>query len=345
MVLCTIPFNPDAGSLVADFMNGNVTQWNMMIRNLTAENPNELRLMDVQNALRMVDHSALTRDGIHFNTQQGIEWINDPFQTRIEEIEAEVRTMVNPVARGSPAGRVRFHVPHPLANRLGPLTTEVNVVQPTPSSDVTPQATTSTTNQPTSALSAQRISQADAAAVLYMSKVSEFLWIRPDPSPWGQHKADMAIKLNMMTLTFHEDVKKMLNGHGPMVSRLYIAAVDWLLAEEEQFSSATTLRLVDLEGLPRDNTMRPLNTRSLTDVHHQMRERAPPNRKGKFLVEKKPNNKHHKMYKQFAKPPGQSADEYSREYPRVNSVEGDKKRYAHLESPKGDSLFAAYDTQ
>ena len=34
------------------------------------------------------------------------------------------------------------------------------------------------------------------------------------------------------------------------------------MAEEEQFSSATTLRLVDLEGLPRDNTIGALNMRS-----------------------------------------------------------------------------------
>ena len=44
--------------------------------------------------------------------------------------------MVNPVARGSPAGKVRSHVPRPLASRPGPLATEANVVQPTPSSDV-----------------------------------------------------------------------------------------------------------------------------------------------------------------------------------------------------------------
>ena len=111
MVLCTIPLNPDAESPVADYMNGNVTQWNVMIRNLTAENPNELRLMDVERALRMVDHGALPRDCIHFNTQPGIHWINDAFQTKIEEMEAELRTMVNPVTRGSPAGRVRSHVP------------------------------------------------------------------------------------------------------------------------------------------------------------------------------------------------------------------------------------------
>ena len=73
MVLCTIPLNPDAGPPVADFMNGNVTQWSVMIRNLTTENPNELRLMDVESALRIVDYNGLTRDKIHFNTQPGIQ--------------------------------------------------------------------------------------------------------------------------------------------------------------------------------------------------------------------------------------------------------------------------------
>ena len=107
-----------------------------MIRNLTTGNRNELRLMDVENKLRMVDHDALTKDGIHFNTQPGIQWLNGAFQTRIEEIEAELRTIVNPVTRGSPTGRVRSHVPQALVNRLGPLTTEANVVQPSRSSDM-----------------------------------------------------------------------------------------------------------------------------------------------------------------------------------------------------------------
>ena len=60
-VLCTIPLNPDAGLPVADYMNGNVTKRNVMTRNLTAVNANELRLMDVESALRRVDHGALTR--------------------------------------------------------------------------------------------------------------------------------------------------------------------------------------------------------------------------------------------------------------------------------------------
>ena len=136
VVLCTIPRNPDSGSPVAGYMNGKVTKWNVMARNLTAENPSDLRLMDVESALRMVDHGALTKNGIQLKTQPGIQLMNDAFQTRIEEMETELQTMVNPVARGSPAGRVKYHVPRPLANRLGPLATEANVVQPTNSSEV-----------------------------------------------------------------------------------------------------------------------------------------------------------------------------------------------------------------
>ena len=346
-----------------------------MVRNLTAENPSELRLMDVESALKMVDHGALTRDGIHFNTQPGIQWMDDAFQTRIEEMETELRTMVNLVARGRPACRVRSYVPRPLANRLGPLATEANVVQPTPSSDVRErlgtapaprgrslenrlgtrggppqneahQATTIIAAQSTRTPPARRILQVDPAAAIDTSKISELLRNRPNPSPWGQYTAVMAIQLNMKKLTCHADARKMLNGHDCTVSNMHrIAGVDWLLADEEQFSSATTLRLADLEGLPRKNTVGPMNTRSLTDSCQQVREKSPPNRRGKFLVEIKPNNKHHKMCRQFMKPPGQSADMYSSDYRKVRPVEADERRYAHMVSPKGDSLFAAYDPQ
>ena len=76
----------------------------------------------------------------------------------------------------------------------------------------------------------------------------------------------------------------MMGGDGPTVSELYrIPGVDWLLVELEQFSSATTLRFVDLDGLPEDNTFETLNIRSLTDVRRRARELTPPSQK---LVEK-----------------------------------------------------------
>ena len=122
---------------------------------------------------------------------------------------------------------------------------------------------------------------------------SVLLWNRPDPSSWGQYKTDMN------TLTCREDARKMIGGEGPTVSRLYrIPGVDWLVAGQEQFSSAATLRYVDLNGLPQDNTLGHLNTRSLTDVRRRARELTPPARKGKFLTENKPNNKHHTRWKE-----------------------------------------------
>ena len=98
-----------------------------------------------------------------------------------------------------------------------------------------------------------------------------------------------------------------------------------------------------LQWIAQDNTLGPLNTRSLTDVRRRARELTPPARKGIFLAENKPNNKHHKLYRQFAKPPGQAPGEFSSNYPRATSVEGDDKRYAGLVTPVSDSLFAAYD--
>ena len=256
MVLSTMPQNPEMGTPVADFMNGNVTRWNETTRGLVRSNPSELRLMDLENMLRMIDHLTLTRDCIHFNTQQGGRSVE---QSRISSQTVSRR------------------------------------------SDTSATATPAlTTGQSTSAVPKEGV-----------EPNSVLLWNRPDPSSWGQDKTDMWAKLNMSTLTCREDARKMIGGEGPTVSRLYrIPGVDWLVAGQEQFSSTTTLMYVDLNGLPQDNTLGPLNTRSLTDVRRRARGLTPPARKGKFLAENKPNNKHHKMYRQLAKPPGQAPGEY-----------------------------------
>ena len=219
-------------------MNGNLTEWNVMVGNLTAENLSELRLIDVESAPRKVGHGALTKYVKHFTTQPGIQWMNDAFQTKIEEMQTDLQTIVNPVARGSPAGRVRSHVPRPLANRLGPLAKEANVVQPNSNSDMRErlgneenrhgtgggpplndahQATTSIAAQPT------RTPQVDPAAVINTSRITEL------PSTWGRYEADMAFQLNIKKLTCHADARNMLNGHDHTVSGLYrIWGVDWL---------------------------------------------------------------------------------------------------------------------
>ena len=138
VILCTIPPNPLVGTIVADFMNGNVTRWNEMTRSLVRNNPGELRLLDLENMLRMVDHIALTRDGVHFNTQRGRHWINDVFQTQLREAEQESRA-TGSLARTSSTGgsRIRATVPESLVNRLRPLATEtVAAATVAPSSNV-----------------------------------------------------------------------------------------------------------------------------------------------------------------------------------------------------------------
>ena len=288
------------GTPVADFMNGNVTRWNEMTRSLVRSNPSELRLMDLENMLRMIDHLTLTRDGIHFNTQQVRCWLNDVFQTQLGEMEQELRT-TSSLARTSSTGggRVSGNVPESLANRLGPLAMETGAAAPVaPSSDVRARLGTAPPprTQPLESRLGRSVDQnwiisqtvsrrSDTPATAPPASTtgnrrapnSVMLWNRPDPSSWGQYKTDMSAKLNMNTLTCREDAWKMIGGEGPTVSRLYrIPGVDWLVAGQEQFSSATTLRYVDLNGLPEDNTFGPLNTRSLTDVRRGARELTPP---------------------------------------------------------------------
>ena len=299
VVLCTIPQNPLMGTTVADFMNGNVTRWNEMIRNLVRNNPGELRLLDIENTLRMIDHVALTKDGIHFNTQRGRHWMNYIFQTQLREMEQESRATSSLARTSSTTGgsRIRARVPESLVNRLGLLAMEAVVAAPTaPSSNVRERLgtapppriqplesrlgrsvvqnrnnsqTVSRRNDPPATANPAPAAGSSTSAVPAegVEPGSLLLWNRSDPSHWGQYKTDMSTKLNMNTLTCREDAMRMIGGESPTMSRLYrIPGVDWLLAEQEQFSSTTTLRHADLNGLPQDNTFGPLNTRSLTDV-------------------------------------------------------------------------------
>ena len=109
-----------------------------MTRSLVRNNPGELRLLDLENMLRLTDHIALTKDGVHFNTQRGRHWINDVFQTQLREAEQESRATGSLARTNSTGGsRIRATVPESLANRLGPLATEtVGAATVAPSSNV-----------------------------------------------------------------------------------------------------------------------------------------------------------------------------------------------------------------
>ena len=93
------------------------------------------------------------------------------------------------------------------------------------------------------------------------------------------------MKLNLQTVRFAADAIRMLNGARLSVNGLYsIAGVDWLIGAGINFSSTTTIRFVNLEGLPSNNTTGRVNARSLQDVKMNHNEGNQEERTGRFLT-------------------------------------------------------------
>ena len=89
------------------------------------------------------------------------------------------------------------------------------------------------------------------------------------------------------------------------VNGLYsITGVDWLIAAGINFSSITALRFADLEELPSNNTMGPVNARRLQDVKPNHDERNREERPGRFLTTRAPIGQHGKKFRQVKAPPG-----------------------------------------
>ena len=147
------------------------------------------------------------------------------------------------------------------------------------------------------------------------------VWSRPIPSPWHVYK-DELMKLDL--------------------SRLYsITSVDWLIAASINFSSTTALRFADLEGLPSNNTMGPVNARPLQDVRLNHDEGNREERPGRFLTARAPIGQHVNMFRQLTTPPGHVKEII---YPKLVHQDGDVQRYSGLKAKKKDeTIFAAYD--
>ena len=139
------------------------------------------------------------------------------------------------------------------------------------------------------------------------------MWSRPIPSLWHIYKDDLT-KLNLRTVSFASDAMRMLNGARLSVSGLYsITGVDLLIAAGMNFSSTTALRFADLEGLPSNNTMGPVNARPLQDVKLNHNEGNREERPGRFLITKAPIGQHVKIFRQVKAPPGHVKE---RAYPK-----------------------------
>ena len=108
------------------------------------------------------------------------------------------------------------------------------------------------------------------------------------------------MKLNLQTVRFAADAIRMLNGARISVNGLYsIVGVNWLTAAGINFSSTNALRFAELEGLPSNNTMGPVNARTLQDVKLNHDEGNREERPGRFLTTGAPIGQHVKMFRQI----------------------------------------------
>ena len=101
------------------------------------------------------------------------------------------------------------------------------------------------------------------------------------------------------------------------------------------------MRFADLEGLPSNNTMGPVNARLLQDVRLNYDEGNREERPGRFLTTRAPIRQHVKMFRQLTTPPGHVKE---RIYPKLVNQDSDVQRYGGLKAIKKDeTIFAAYD--
>ena len=321
-------------------------------------------LMDIEHELRAMDQARLTTDGIHFDSIEGQAWLNRVFQERLDELEAELfdTGVLKEEGTASDAVITTF-VPPSLDTRLGTVPAVTNYRQQSSSE---PGQRTDVQNRLGEAPMRRTIhprrrigpvnpteetagtSRSDTRSETTITSREErrpsrgsLMWSRSIPSTWHVYKGEL-MKLDLQRVSFIEDARSMLNGATLSVSRLYsITGVDWLIAASINFSSTTALRFADLEGLPSNNTMGPVNARPLQDVrlNHDTGNRE--SRPGRLLVTRAPIGQHVMMFRQVSSPPGHVKE---RIYPKLVNQDGDVQRYGGLKAIKKDeTIFAAYD--
>ena len=341
-----------------------VVRWNNILRNLASRNAGRMILMDIEHELRAMDQARLTTDGIHFDSIEGQAWLNRVFQERLDELEAELfDTGVLKEEGTSNDAVITTFVPPSLETRLGTVPAVTNYRQQSssepgqrtdvqdrlgeapvrrtihprrrigPVNPIEGTASTSRSDTRSETTSTSREERRPGRGLL--------MWSRPIPSPWHVYK-DELMKLDLQRVRFIEDARTMLNGARLSVSRLYsITGVDWLIAANINFSSTTALRFADLEGLPSNNTMGPVNASPLQDVRLNHDDGNREERPGRFLVTRAPIGQHVKMFRQVSSPPGHVKE---RIYPKLVGQDGDVQTYGELKVIKKDeTIFAAYD--
>ena len=368
LTVCTVPMSVRSLTAAGRRHNEGVVRWNNILRNLASRNAGRMILMDIEHELRAMDQSRLTTDGIHFDSIEGQAWLNRVFQERLDELEAELfATGVLKEEGTTNEAVITTFVPPSLETRLGTVPATTTYRQQSSSEPgqrtevqdrlgeaplrrtihprrrlgtVNPiEETASTSRSDTRSETTLRRDQSSSREE--RPSRSSLMWSRPIPSPWHVYK-EALMKLDLHRVSFIEDARRMLNGARLSVSRLYsITGVDWLIAASINFSSTTALIFADLEGLPPNNTMGPVNARPLQDVRLNHDEGNREERPGRFLTARAPIGQHVKMFRQVTTPPGHVKE---RVYPKLVNQEGDVQRYGGLKAIKKDeTIFAAYD--
>ena len=246
-------------------------------------------LIDIEFELRAIDQARLTTDDIHFDSIEGQVWLNRIFQERLNELEVELfdtGVLKKEGASNEPA--ITNFVSPSLETRLGTVPTVKNYRQQSSSepghrTDVqdrlgeapmrrtinprrrlrpvnSMEETTSTSKSDTRSDTTSTIREERRPDRGYL------MWSRPILSPWHMYKDDL-MKRELQKVSFAVDARRMLNGASLSVSGMYsITGVDYLIAAGINFSSTAALRFADLEGLPSNNTMGPVNAEPLQDV-------------------------------------------------------------------------------
>ena len=236
-----------------------------------------------------MEQARLTTDGVHFDSIEGQAWFNRVFQERLDELVVELLdtgVLKEEGALNEPV--ITTFVPPNLETRLGTVPALTNYRQQSSSEPgqrtdvqdrlgeapmrrtinprrrlgpVNPMEETTSTSRSDTRPEKTRTSREERRP-----NRSSLMWSRPIPSPWNIYKDDL-MKLNLQTVSFAADAMRMLNRARLSVSGLYsITGVDWLIATGINFSFTAALRFADLEGLPSNNTMGPVNARPLQDV-------------------------------------------------------------------------------
>ena len=327
LTVCTVPMNARNLTATGRRHKEGVVGWNNILRNLASRNAGRMILMDIKHELRAMDQARLTTDGIHFDSIEGQAWLNGVFQGRWDELEVELfDTGVIKEEGASNEPVITTFVPPKLETRLGTVPAVTNYRQQSSSE---PVQRTDVQNRLGEALMRRTInprrrlgpvnpieettstSRSDTRSETTSNSREErrpdrgsLMWSRPIPSPWHVYKDDL-MKLDLQKVSFAVDARRMLNGPRLSVSRLYsITGVDWLIAASINFSSSTALRFADIEGLPSNNTMGPVNARPLQDVRLNHDEGNREERPGRFLITRAPFGQHVKMFRQLKTPPG-----------------------------------------